>query len=213
MERLCSNLSPTPPAPAADADADAAPSSPPPRATEFRWVAIPLGMLVQSGTFARRRKFLYRVVTRDLGLGGRRSVGSSNNGGDEDEEKDGGHGGGGGCGGGGAGRASDDRQTAKAEEEAAAALSPIEETWMARVLLPALDQVGWHRCVSHRSFDKDGGVQREGLLAAWYPEGVLVRVSVSQSTSEEISEDPASSGPPNSKSREMPSRLVLRIFS
>ncbi|CAN0175738.1 unnamed protein product, partial [Scytosiphon promiscuus] len=113
----------------------------------FRWVAIPLGMLVQSGTFARRRKFLYRVVTRDLGLGGRRPAAAAGggSGGDEDEGGGGRGDGGGhaagaaGAAGGVAGETGDGRQTA-----AAAALSPVGEAWMARVLLPALDQVGWH---------------------------------------------------------------------
>lgn len=58
MERLCSQLSP------ATSYADAAPM-----ATEFKWIAIPLGALISTGTVSRRRKLVYRVVKRDLGLG------------------------------------------------------------------------------------------------------------------------------------------------
>lgn len=125
MERLCSKLSPSP---ATSADATAAS----PKATEFRWVSIPLGMLLRSGTFARRRRFLHRLVKRELGLGV--------DGVDLD--------------GGGASRTEDSAAAtagsagaaaAAAGSAAAAALSRIDETWVARVLLPALDHVGWHR--------------------------------------------------------------------
>ncbi|CAM9835777.1 unnamed protein product [Ectocarpus sp. 13 AM-2016] len=115
MERLCSNLSP-PPTPSADAT-DASP-----KATEFRWVSIPLGILLRSGTFARRRRFLHRLVKRELGLGmdGIDRVG------------------------GGAAGTEDGAAAGSAAGSAAAALSCIDETWVARVLLPALDHVGWH---------------------------------------------------------------------
>lgn len=43
----------------------------PPSATEFRWIGIPLRVLVTTGTVARRRNFIYRLVTRDLGIGKR----------------------------------------------------------------------------------------------------------------------------------------------
>lgn len=100
VERLCSKLSP------ATSYADA-----PPMATEFRWVAIPLSALITTGTVARRRNFIFRIVTRDLGLG-KRVCGLSA----ADSDTGDGH-----------------------------ALSHMEEVWVAQVLLPALDQVGWHR--------------------------------------------------------------------
>lgn len=52
----------------------------PPSATEFRWIGIPLRVLIATGTVARRRNFTYRIVTRDLGLGMRADGG----GGDSD---------------------------------------------------------------------------------------------------------------------------------
>lgn len=79
-------------------------------ATEFRWIAIPLGVLIGTGSIARRRKLVYRIVKRELGLGKvtDQSAGSGNG---VDE-----HG-----------------------------LGHMEERWVAQVLLPALDHVGWHR--------------------------------------------------------------------
>lgn len=77
-----------------------------PMPTEFRWIAIPLGVLVTSGTIVRRRALISRIVLSNLGL--------------HTENDDG------------------------AEE--ACALSKVNETWVAQVLVPALDQVGWHRC-------------------------------------------------------------------
>lgn len=99
MERLCSKLSP----PTSYSDAA-------PMATEFKWVAIPLGVLISTGTVARRRKLAYRIVKRDLGLGKCVSEGAAD-GGVADSQ----------------------------------ALSYMEEMWVAQVLLPALDNVGWHR--------------------------------------------------------------------
>ena len=112
VERLCSKLSP--PAPAADgASAGRGAGAEPgagaaPLPTEFRWVAIPLGMLIQAGTFAHRRKLLHRIVKCDLGLG-------------IDAARGGGEG-----------------------RSGFGSLTHMEEAWVARVLLPALDQVGWH---------------------------------------------------------------------
>lgn len=99
MERLCSKLSP------ATTRAGAAPM-----ATEFRWIAIPLGVLIATGSVARRRKLVYRIVTRDLGLGKLTDQGAGGGNGVDD------HG-----------------------------LEHMEERWVAEVLLPALDHVGWHR--------------------------------------------------------------------
>ncbi|CAM9393468.1 unnamed protein product [Ectocarpus sp. 6 AP-2014] len=115
MERLCSNLSPPP-----TSSADATDASP--KATEFRWVSVPLGILLRSGTFARRRRFLHRLVKRELGLGvdGIGRVG------------------------GGAAGTEDGAAAGSAAGSAAAALSRIDEAWVARVLLPTLDHVGWH---------------------------------------------------------------------
>lgn len=116
MERLCSKLSP-PPAPAGGGDGGSAGADPisgassAPLPTEFRWVAIPLGMLVQSGTFAHRRKLLHRIVRCDLGLGRDAARGSGEGG----------------------------------QKNDAGSLMYMEEAWVARVLLPALDRVGWHR--------------------------------------------------------------------
>lgn len=135
MERLCSKLSPPAPAVAAgSAGKDlgggggggrdnvgggaGAAAGAVPLPTEFRWVAIPLGMLVRSGTLAHRRKLLHRIVRCDLGLG--RDTAS---GGDGDGDGDGGEG----------------------RRNAAGSLTYMDEAWVARVLLPALDQAGWHR--------------------------------------------------------------------
>lgn len=112
MERLCSKLS---------GGRGAAAGAAAPMPTEFRWVAIPLGMLIQSGTFAHRRKLLHRIVSLDFGLGKEGLASASA----LAEDARGGAGGGGG--------------------ERPGALSHVDETWVARVLLPAVDQVGWHR--------------------------------------------------------------------
>ena len=78
-----------------------------PMPTEFRWIAIPLGVLVTTGTIVRRRALISRIVLRNLGQ--------------HTENDDGG------------------------DAEEAWALSKVNETWVAQVLVPALDQVGWHR--------------------------------------------------------------------
>lgn len=99
VERLCSELTP------ATSFADAAPM-----ATDFRWIAIPLGVLISTGTVSRRRKLVYRIVKRDLGLGKLTDDGA------------------------GAGKGFGDH-----------GLEHMEERWVAQVLLPALNHVGWHR--------------------------------------------------------------------
>lgn len=99
VERLCSKLC-----------AQASPVDAPPMATEFRWMAIPLGILISTGTFSRRRSLMNRIVNHDLGLGKRM----------EADARDGGIPGG-------------------------HTLSHMDEKWVAQVLLPALDHVGWHR--------------------------------------------------------------------
>ena len=69
MERLCCKLCPATPCVGAA-----------PMATEFRWIAIHLGVLIGTGSVARRRKFVCRIIKRDLGLGklGDQGVGGGN---------------------------------------------------------------------------------------------------------------------------------------
>lgn len=79
-------------------------------------MSIPLGVLITTGTIVRRRALISRIVLRNLG---------------QQTDYDG--------------------ATAGAAAGSAAAdepcvLSKVNETWVAQVLVPALDQVGWHRC-------------------------------------------------------------------
>lgn len=60
VTRLCSKVRPT-----------ASSARSPPLPTEFRWLGVLLGAMLQGGTVARRRNLIYRIVTRELGLGTR----------------------------------------------------------------------------------------------------------------------------------------------
>lgn len=103
VERLCAKLS-------ENSAEDSCSRVAYPMVTEFRWMAIPLGMLITSGTIVRRRALISRIILRNLG-----------------------------------------QQTENDDEEGegeACALSKVDETWVVQVLVPALDQVGWHRCES-----------------------------------------------------------------
>lgn len=58
MTRLCSKVRPA-----------ASGTQTPPLPTEFRWIGVLLGVMLQGGTVARRRNLIHRIVTGRLGLG------------------------------------------------------------------------------------------------------------------------------------------------
>lgn len=104
MERLCTKLSANSP--------EASCRMAHPTATDFRWMSIPLGVLITTGTIVRRRALISRIVLRNLG---------------QQTDYDG-------------------AAAGSAAADEACVLSKVNETWVAQVLVPALDQVGWHRC-------------------------------------------------------------------